>query len=64
MPIVGEHKRDKQGGRNPQGRAVAAARAMLLHTREAHAAQLKEQRDERHGHVVQVPKQRGVAWRE
>ena len=64
VPIVGEHKRDKQGGRNPQGRAVAAARAMLLHTREAHATQLKEQRDERHGHVVQVPKQRGVAWRE
>mgnify|MGYP000553267297 FL=1 len=49
MKIVGEHKSDKQDGRNPQRSAVAATQAVLFQARKAQAAELVEQRNERHG---------------
>lgn len=64
MKIVGEHKSDKQDGRNPQRSTVAATQAALLQARKAQAAELVEQRNERHGHVVQVPQQGGIERRE
>ena len=64
VKIVGEHKSYEQDGRNPQGRTVAAARTMLFQTRKAQAAELIEQRNERHGHVVQVPQHGGIERRE
>lgn len=64
MKIVGEHKSDKQDGHNPQRSAVAATQAVLFHARKAQAAQLVEQRNERHGHVVQVPQHGGIERRE
>ena len=60
MKIVGEHKSDKQDSHNPQDAAIATPHTVLFHAREAQAAQLVEQRNERHGHVVQVPQDRGV----
>lgn len=63
MKIVGEHKSDKQDGHNPQRSTVAATQAALLQARKAQAAELVEQRNERHGHVVQVPQQGGIERR-
>ena len=64
VKIVGKHKPNEQDGRDPQGRAVAATRTMLLQPRKAQAAQLVEERNERHGHVVQVPQHGGIKRRE
>ena len=64
MKIVGEHKSDKQDGHNPQRSAVAATQAVLLQARKAQTTQLVEQRNERHGHVVQVPQHGGIERRE
>lgn len=64
VKIVGEHKPDKQDGRDPQDRTVAATHAMLFQPRKAQAAQLVEERNERHGHVVQVPQHGGIKRRE
>ena len=64
VKIVGEHKSDKQDGHNPQRSAVAATQAVLLQTRKAQTTQLVEQRNERHGHVVQVPQHGGIERRE
>lgn len=64
VKIVGEHKPNEQDGRNPQGRTVAAARTMLLQVCKTQAAQLIEQRNERHGDVVQVPQHGGIERRE
>lgn len=64
MKIVGEHKSDKQDSHNPQRSAVAATQAVLLQTRKAQTTQLVEQRNERHGHVVQVPQHGGIERRE
>lgn len=60
MNIVSKHKADKQDSHDPQNGAVPTPHTMLFQTREAQAAQLVEQRNERHGHVVQVPQDRGV----
>ena len=64
MKIVGEHKSDKQDDHNPQRGAVAATQAVLLQARKAQTTQLVEQRNERHGHVVQVPQHGGIERRE
>lgn len=64
VKIVGEHKSDKQDGHNPQRSAVAATQAVLLQARKAQTTQLVEQRNERHGHVVQVPQHGGIERRE
>lgn len=64
MKIVGEHKSDKQDSHNPKRSAVAATQAVLLQTRKAQTTQLVEQRNERHGHVVQVPQHGGIERRE
>ena len=64
MKIVGEHKSDKQDGHNPQRSAVTATQAVLLQARKAQTTQLVEQRNERHGHVVQVPQHGGIERRE
>ena len=64
MKIVGEHKSDKQDGHNPQRSAVATTQAVLFQARKAQTTQLVEQRNERHGHVVQVPQHGGIERRE
>lgn len=64
VKIVGEHKSDKQDSHNPQRSAVAATQAVLLQARKAQTTQLVEQRNERHGHVVQVPQHGGIERRE
>lgn len=64
VKIVGEHKSDKQDGHNPQRSAVAATQTVLLQARKAQTTQLVEQRNERHGHVVQVPQHGGIERRE
>ena len=64
MNIVSEHKADKQDSHDPQNGAVPTPHTMLLQTRKAQAAELVEQRNERHGHVVQVPQHGGIERRE
>ena len=64
MHIVSEHKADKQDSHGPQNGAVPTPHTMLFQTREAQAAQLVDQRNERHGHVVQVPQHGGIERRE
>lgn len=64
MNIVGEHKADKQDGHDPQNGAVPTPHTTLFQTREAQTAQLVDQRNERHGHVVQVPQHGGIERRE
>lgn len=64
VKIVGEHKSDKQDGHDPQDAAIATARTVLFQPRKAQTAQLVEQRNERHGHVVQVPQHGGIERRE
>ena len=64
MKIVGEHKSDKQDGHKPQRSTVAATQAVSLQARKAQTTQLVEQRNERHGHVVQVPQHGGIDRRE
>lgn len=64
MKIVGENKSDKQDSHNPQRSTVAATQAVLLQARKAQTTQLVEQRNERHGHVVQVPQHGGIERRE
>jgi len=64
MNIVSEHKANKQDSHDPQNGAVPTPHTMLFQTRKAQAAELVEQRNERHGHVVQVPQHGGIKRRE
>lgn len=64
MNIVSKHKADKQDSHDPQNGAVPTPHTMLFQTREAQTAQLVDQRNERHGHVVQVPQHGGIERRE